>query len=258
MKSRYTINEKISTVFIDKEFVEKIESYLKIKIPKLLGIETLDESLKTQSGLLNTSLNDLVENMKKNYEITIFDTLGEEIIYTIHDYQGKQFSNGVNRLLVNYKLIDDKNDSSIIVAISFGKKEKESEIQIKVEGKNAKENGVGIYNVIKKLIHDNKTNNHLIYPNGLVDFLIVVIGFSSFIMLLNDEWKLAYRIIGGFGLILTIFYKQILPKFKPYCEFDTKRQQEHNRVIFWMITSLIGFSIFGVLFIWMRKEIFGF
>ena len=200
---KYEINEHIPACHINKDFLTKLEDYIKSKIPNLIGISK--------------------KILSEKYSITISDEKGKEEIKSISDYTSNLFPDSIEDIKIEVLIFREKGFQ---LSINFNKEQLgrySNNIEISYESKKAREIVLGIHEGIKQIIESYRNHNefyHLREYNDIFIFPASIFLFYISLIMLSDKYYAFFVIFFFIGLLLLI-YIIIGKKFKPIITFET-------------------------------------
>ena len=162
---KYKINEHIPACHVNKDFLNKLEDYIKSKIPNLIGISK--------------------KILSEKYSITISDEKGNEEINSISNYTSNLYPDSIKDIEIKVFIFREKDFQ---LNINFNKEQLglySNNIEISYESKKAREIVLGIHEGIKQIIesyrnhnefyHLSKDNDNFIFPGSIFVFYITFI-----------------------------------------------------------------------------------
>ena len=233
----FKLEKKIDSCLVTKNLLKQIEDYLLNELPKKTDIPK--------------------EKFFENYELIVRDKIGEEILLNISEYKISLFSDSTNYIghhLSIYRPIH------LEVVIHFNKYKEFAKIEISYESDNPREDAIGIYDSIKRIIESQRNHNNIFHINSLFYDLFLFIAIASFVLA-------TFRFIKGdnitigiiFSLIFTVllFYR-VLSSLKPYISFESKKYFWTKRLSDRLFWGALGLIIVEIIFAFLRKNILGF
>jgi len=206
---KYEINEHIPACHINKDFLTKLEDYIKSKIPNLIGISK--------------------KILSEKYSITISDEKGKEEINSISNYASNLFPDSIKDIKIRVSIFREKDFQ---LRINFSKEQLglfSNNIEISYESKKAREIVLGIHEGIKQIIESYRNHNefyHLSKENDIFIFPASIFLFYISLIMLSREYY-AFFVISFFIGLLLLIYIIVGKKFKPLITFETNH---HFRV----------------------------
>ena len=185
---KYEINEHIPACHVNKDFLNKLEDYIKSKIPNLIGISK--------------------KILSEKYSITISDEKGEEEINSISNYTSNLFPDSIKDIEISVGLFMEKG---FRLSINFNKEQLglySNNIEISYESKKAREIVLGIYEGIKQIIESYRNHNefyHLSEENDIFIFPASIFLFYISLIMLSDKYYAFFVIAFFIGLLLLIY-----------------------------------------------------
>ncbi|MFK7935589.1 MAG: hypothetical protein AB8G22_18890 [Saprospiraceae bacterium] len=294
--SRYKFTKKLHSTSVNLELLMQLENYILDHLFKLLEIENreiikiekikktfkeiIDEEIKNivqKEDSTSEDIENLVDKIRRNnidnfiafnrslekynekYKFLIEDYLGEEEFNRVADFNRSKFDNNTKRVRLDYSILDYERGSHLNISISFDKSKLFSEISISMTSVGAKELASGIESSISSIIKNYRNSNYLFAERVNVDFIVMILNIFLPILalLIFKYYPVESIIIFAFVLSLNL-YKKYMRRYKPYCEFDTREQEEFNDKAKWFNRLIIGFLITGVAFVFLRKYLLNF
>lgn len=236
----FKLGKKIDSCLVTKNLLKQIEDYLLNELPKKTDIPK--------------------EKFFENYELIVRDKIGEEILLNISEYKISLFSDSTNYVgqhLSIYSPIDLK------VFIHFDKYGEYAKIEISYESDNPREDVIGIYDSIKRIIESQRNHNNIFHITGFFSsfyysflFIAAIASFYyTFIFIKRDN--ITIGII--FSLIFTVLlFYGVLSFLKPYISFESKKYFKTKRLSDRLFWGVLGLIIVEIIFAFLRKNILGF
>ncbi len=232
--SKYKLDEKIKSCFVSMGMVKEIERYIIRKAKEATG-ESDDQ-------------------IKKDFKVIIYDSIGEHELSTLEDYHREKFPNDTKKISIKY---DSWGSDNLSIRITFSNKYIWSNLAVEVGGENAKEQALGIKAEIENAINENKNINYIFH--GKFNFIMfgVFCASSSVIVLSTSLKQIDLVFVASVLVFVTSLIYYMLEMFVPYCEIETKRNTSLNIGVQWALKGLASVFIFGVIAVYLRKIIFG-
>ena len=204
----------------------RLKKYLIERIPKKLEA--------------NVNINE--RNIEFKYNINIYDKYGKEEFNSINDLHRYKFSNDIKRIDINlstgYQLVE--------IRLSFGPDILFSALEVDALTENGKEISYGISQEIEKLLKENQTIHsffHGVYAGCMYGVFLIaaVAGFITTIEQLPYHIDFIIMFIFLFGIAYLL-----IRVISPYSTFNTKNNENINKLSKWLVNGLAGVFLFGV------------
>lgn len=234
--TKYKYENSLPACKVDRFLLESIEDYLFDKVPELI---------KTTK-----------KNLNERLSIRIYDKFGEEEINSISEYSLRTFPDDIQKININLSWNDYNKGESLRIWIAFDKES--AKLTVEIEGKNPKEITTGLVNSIKAIVNQNKTLNRIFHLPFILSSIFISIGLLSFwisTFLANKNWKYSILFL-SISLVIGMYF-WAFKKLKPYSSFDTIRQAKIDKTANWFFYALLTFVVFGNLFVFLQKQMFG-
>jgi len=233
--SKYVLEKKLPAITLERKLIEDLEKYISKKATDLLQVETI----------IN------------NYELTIYESLGKETLKSINDFTLSYFPNDTKKITLEYMAFTPK---LLKIFISFGIRRNDSYINIQYDDGCSREIANGICAELLNIANGYKNNNFIYHPNSFFDKLIpVTIGGSAPLAFFLNNLKMPIASASILSAILVLLlYSIFAPIIKPYCILETRKNQEMSKFYSWLFLSFLGFLLFTVVGVFIRKKFFGF
>lgn len=294
-KSRYSLSKTLPSTSVNIDLLKDLENYILNEVFKLLGIssrevlrinalvneigESLDLKIdKTLPNFKEQLVNSLISELRQKdlkslkiagsenqrysekYQFIITDNFGEEEYNRVGSFKKNKFDNQTNGIKLQYTILDYQEDISLEIKLLFGYKRPNSELSISMTSNRAKELVKGIQESILQIIKNYQNTNFIYSEETKFGRVIPLISLAAIFLVLHfieiEKHVIAYFIL--FCILILTFGRAYLRKLKPYCEFDTRAQNNRNDIVKWLIRLVIGFFITGIIFTAFRKSILHF
>lgn len=238
----FTTEKKLHSLHLTVEALQQIERYLFDNMCNILKIDPIE--------------------FKEKYEINILDDFGTEQFNTIEDFRLKHFSNSTRGIHLS-----SRTYKSGLNRFDLNFKSSECAIIISFENENARDKVIAVLSGLDRITDQFRTNNFLYHPPlsiNVIETALLLYG-SPFLVIMYLSGKLT-SLSDSYphhvSAILVAYYLSglhyFLGKIKPYCSFDTMKHQRYSKLYEWLLYGILGFLIFGTLFPYFRKSLFGF
>lgn len=222
---KYEINEHIPACHVNKDFLNKLEDYIKSEIPNLIGISK--------------------RILSEEYSITISDEKGKEEMNSISNYASNLFPDTIKDIEIKILTVREKY---FRLNIKFSKEQLglfSNNIEISYESKKAREIVLGIYEGIRRIIESYRNHNEFYHLNigyGVLIPLATGLFFYISLMMLSAE-NVAFFIISLFIGLLLLIYIIISKYFKPFVTFETNHYFRRQKAYSTFKTILLGIIV---------------
>jgi len=233
----FHLEKKITSCFVTKGLLEQLEEFLTKTLPKMTKFKK--------------------DEIKERYSISITDNLGTEDLPTISNYSLSLFSDTIRKIQMK---IFSFSPTEIRITIVFDKDILFSTIAIDLECNNARRTAVLIYEEIKRIISSHSNLNKILHPHQFLDFItpmLIAIPLGIIFSLYPKKVSSPFFVSSCIVLFLMFFYF-ILGRLKPYISFNSRRDLNLKTLSEWFIYGSLGFLVFGIIFIVLRRRILGF
>lgn len=238
MNQTFKIGRRLDSIKVDKTILKEIENYCFLKLPDYLTIS--EEQIKL---LFSTKIN---------------ETNGEQNIDTIDNYEFSQFPDDTIYITTGFFYRDPVRDSSYYLNICFSKEYYHSIIMIEIKSEYAKEKAIGINDHLLRIIYQNKTSNFLFHPTTLASGILFGLGICSLpFSLIFVNYNIKLTILTLILSSLLLLYLFFLKSLKPYCSFDTNRQNKNDIYANYFLLGLLTFLVFSTGFVFLRDWLIG-
>lgn len=237
---KYVINQHIPACHVNKDFLNKLEDYIKSKIPNLIGISK--------------------KILSEKYSITISDEKGEEEINSISNYTSNLFPDSIKNIKIRVSIFLEKD---FHLNVNFNKEQLglySNNIEISYESKKAREIVLGIHEGIKQIIESYRNHNelyHLSEHNDIFIFPASIFLFYFSLMMLSDKYYVFF-VIFFFAGSLILIYNVIGKKFKPFITFETNHyfrvQKSYNTFKAILIAVIAAIFITYITGVWEKLK----
>lgn len=234
---KFEINEHIPACHINKDFLIKLEDYIKSEIPSLIGISK--------------------KILSEEYSITISDEKGKEEINSISNYASNLFPDSTKNIEIKILVVMEKYFQ---LNIEFSKEQLgllfSNNIEISYESKKAREVVLGIYEGIKRIIESYRNHNefyHLSIGYGILIPLATGLFFYISLMMLSAK-NIAFFLVSLFIGLLLLIYIIVGKYFKPSITFETNHyfrvQKSYGTFKTILITILVAIFVSYITGFW--------
>lgn len=233
----FKLEKKIDSCLVTKNLLKQIEDYLLNELPKKADIPK--------------------EKFYEEYKLIVRDKIGEETLSNISEYKISLFSDSTNYVghhLSIYRPIH------LEVVIHFNKYKEFAKIEISYESDNPREDAIGIYDSIKRIIESQRNHNNILHINDFILGLFFSIAIVSFVLATSIFIKRDNITIGIiFSLVFTVLLLYgVLSFLKPYISFESKKYFRAKRLSDRLFWGALGLIIVEIIFAFLRKNILGF
>jgi hypothetical protein len=241
----YSLTKTLPSCFIERKLVVELENYLRRKASEHAVLEEGQDNVF--------------------YEIIIKDSLGQERLTSIEDFQKAYFPDDTK--LIRMKAGDLNYTIEIEITLGLGKSE--TDIEIGFKGKSAREITTGIAAEITSILKSYKTSNYWIHSSDWFAIIPGVGVIMAFVALCTTILGLiaisepppfnslnALLLITTFGLFFSTFL--ILRRMKPYSVFETRLNERRQRQVNWLLLGFLGYILFTVIGVYFRNKLLGF
>lgn len=238
MNQTYRYKKTLKTVDVNKELLVDIERYCFKKLPELINVSE--------------------DEIRKVYKTTIEEINGEQQFDLIDNYEFKQFPDDTKKISTGFSFFDFKKDIEFTIHIYFGLEAMHSSVDIKIKSDNAREKAMGISQQLDRIINERKNMNFIFNPSLWLGFTITVFGIF---LLSFSPLLFKYNMKAGFASLFIVFmicaYFWLFKNWKPFCSFDTNRQNRNDKIANYFLLGILSFIIFSTGLYFIRKLIIG-
>lgn len=233
----FKLEKKIDSCLVTKNLLKQIEDYLLNELPKKTGIPK--------------------EKFCEKHKLIVRDKVGEETLSNISEYKISLFSDSTNYVGQHLSIF---RPIHLEVVIHFNKYKEFAKIEISYESDNPREDAIGIYDSIKRIIESQRNHNNIFHINDFFLGLFSFIAIVSFVLATFRFIKRDNITIGIiFSLIFTVLlFYGVLSFLKPYISFESKKYFRTKRLSDRLSWGALGLIIVEIIFAFLRKNIPGF
>lgn len=238
----YNLTKQLPSCTVERKLLLELESYIQRKIAELAppfeGI---------RSGL--------------GKSFTVSDKFGVETLKSVEEYQRSYFPDDTRRISIEARSFG-KNTLSI--EIKFSPNKVTSELSIRFDGTSSREVATGIAAEILSIMESYETSNHWFHyvygiPTGIFLYAVLYVSalFAGYKPSRQDVLThlLVNVIIGTVLMAIGISFNE---KFRPYCTFETRRNEKRKKQFNWIVLGVLGFILFTVIGVFLRQKLLGF
>lgn len=248
-EGRYNLRKTLPTLKVDKALLTRLENYLVKSIPEILHIPS-DEVASVFIINFNEELPESFDKLSS----------GRYIVNSIENISSDKFADEIKKITIGFSFngLANIEQRRVRIMISFSPEKLYSKLQIQITGKNSQELGYAIYLKLMKLLSENKNLNYFFYDPPY--FRLIIIALGALGIFYSSDIKI-FLVFYGILTILVIFYLfnyYFLRYYKPYCSFDTNRQERRDKVVNFILLGFLGFVLFGTIAFSIRKHFLDF
>jgi hypothetical protein len=221
--SRYSIEAPISSCFLSKDTVERLERYV---FDKAAAINQLS-----------------LENVREDYQVESIDGIGTETMRSIHEHGRHQFYNDTRRVVITYRRYHDKLTT---LRIGFGVSAPWSTIEVTVDGPDARETASTILRDLQIMLRERANLNFVFHGRyALLPYIalgiaigVLPVFFDSRIpepLRMRNAW-IGLSVLGLLALFATT------KRINPYVLFDTPDNEKAQQIYGWVLKALLGIA----------------
>lgn len=241
--SQFKLEKQLPSCAVGKDLLRELEAYLLSKARALAGEEALEEAL--EEG--------------RYFCVCIHDDLGVETISSVEKIPGGQFLDSTSQVALELDLRYGKTSFPLEVRIRFDKDRSFSKLTISYSGDDARSVVAGLHDGVLRLVLSVKNRNGFFNPPTMLEgALWIATSLPLFIGLAIEKIIPAGFAMGVFVTALMYAYLIAGKRLRPYTAFDTPSTERNSKIVEWFIYGLVGFLVFGTLFVVLRKSVIGF
>jgi hypothetical protein len=229
--STYSLRTKLPSADAPKDLLQDIETYILRKAGELTS---LDET-----------------NLRADYHVSIRDSIGEDRVATLADFNLTRFPNDTQAIIFQYWALPTR------ITVSLGKHD--ARLDVLISNQNAKEIAYGMRVEMLRLFDQNRNSNG-VFHGAARQAIMGIIAFFSFYLARftfgahGSRYRLPFFVVG----VCAASFVATGLVFKPYCVFPTRRNEKLQYWFRWFVGGAIGFLIFTVGGVFLRKSVLNF
>jgi len=230
-RTTYSITKKLPPCRVDKELLAELENFI------------LEEASNFDDG------------SNENYEVKIWDKLGEERLKSIRDIRQEYFPDNITNIKLEFGFLT-RNQITVIFSL-WGVN---SEFTISIESEESRRNVEGIAAKILHIINYYKTSRFY-NPPKIFNIIYAVYAFFFILVLVLKITKIIYysditqTILTGISLIIAGYY--FFTFLTPYTLFKTRKNHNLEKWRSWIVFASLEFIIFGLIGGYLVSRIIG-
>jgi hypothetical protein len=222
----YSIDAKLPSVDVTKEFLQDLERYILAKAQE----HSSRDPGETQS----------------DYTVELQDSLGENVFSSISDFEVANYPNDTKQVEFAYRSWRDSRFSLSIRLSLDG-----ARIRCSISKVGAREALQGIHAEVLRLFNQYRNHNWIYHIHWLNWSVGPALGIT-WTILLTRYW--IYEL--ALATLAVAFLASIL--WKPFCVFPTRQNASRQYWHRWFIGAILTFFLFTVAGVYFRKRLLGF
>lgn len=223
----YSFEASLPSVDVTKDLLLDLENYLFGKGKELRGVNE--------------------EDGKETYGIIVSDQYGHLEFRRFSDYKYATYPNDTRRIVLRWY-----NQGDLDIRITLSREDATFKMYLKMDG--ARDAVHGAYEGIKRILEQYKNFNQLFFRRGIA-LLIALVFPIALIMLIDAYKKFESSQMLALATIVCFTGYFVSRWFKPYCVFPTRRNEQLQYWYKWFISGVVGFLIFTVGGVYLRKSL---
>jgi hypothetical protein len=226
----FSLEQKIPSCNVSKDFIKQIEEYLLKEVPELVQLPP--------------------DSFKDKYYVSLGDKYGTETLTSISEYRPATFADSIE-----YLTLSTGAATPLEVKIRFTTEPRRSRIEISYQAPQAREVVMGVYEGLRKLLEPHRNMHFFFHPNMIIQPFLVILLFASTVFPVGF-WKESWSTLCA-GVALLIVTYSVAHWFKPYVAFETRVNRIKAKWADWFVGGLATFIVFGTILTLVRKKIVG-
>ncbi|GLH70798.1 hypothetical protein GETHPA_23310 [Geothrix rubra] len=204
-------------------------------------------------------LTEVDKNDKRQFSIRIIDSIGTEVFHSVDSIIYEKFPDEIKRIDVDLDAYNYDLKYNLRIELKFTLLRSSSILEIYFSGNEARSASIAMCDKIMQAIKSKENDNSLYNPTNNAGSLIFSISFAPFVLIIPlSKFSLKLWFIVFYISISLWVYLYFGKKLKPYCLFDTPKNDRKTGFANWFIFGLIGFFLFGTILTLARRQILGF
>ena len=235
--SEYSAKEALPSCDVEKDLLADIEGYILRKASEI-----------------SSNGGDII---RKRYYFSVEEERGTETLDSTSEYRLSHFPDDTKSIILDLDLLASKCHLSI--RLSFNVERHFSYMKVRCDGDSAREIVLGLtaglHNIIKPYVNRNAMFHLSPGIEGFIFGTMITISVVALVFLLKGSLE-----IGIVGLAITIMssYFLYLKRLKPFSVFSTRRNANLHKWHIWLFWGAVGFVVFSVIGVYIRKRLLGF
>jgi len=200
-----------------------------------------------------------VFEVERRFSVNIHDDLGVETVSSVKDIPGGQFLDSTTQVRLDLDLRYGMKSFPLEVDVKFNKDRTYSNLTISYSGGDARSFVAGLHDGIMRLVLSAKNNNDYFNPHPVVEGALWFV--SSIPLFAGSLAEKVFPNASSLGALVTaLMYAYLIvgKKLRPYTAFDTPATERNAKLMDWFIYGVLGFIVFGSLFVMLRRNVLGF
>jgi hypothetical protein len=231
MISTYTVDTRLPSCKVTAKVLQELEDYLR------------------------RLTRELAETENQEVKVVITDSLGEETLTSIKEFDQSVFPNDTES--VELKCSASGRSMPVDISVKFHRTKLYSRLQISYGGISSREKVVGLLRGIVRRLGSSKTY-HFMYHNLIYDISLTLAATGSLMFLVNTfRGEPHHGILRPVALLSAVICAVALRFMKPYTTFDTARNAWLGTMTKFVFGGFIGFLIVTALTL-IRRDFLGF
>jgi hypothetical protein len=230
-KPKYSIEQKIISLNVNKELIQKLEDYIIQRVCSLAGLNSLQAY--------------------EDFNIYIYcSKSGDRSVQTIKDYQKQLFPDDISSITLRY---DSNYSNGISILVRLSTIPSLSKFEISYRGDDAQEIVDGISSSFKDKLKDFKNNNFLFNPSMEFRIFLTLIVLGLIVIIFNIEIQ-DLRIKNSIITFLYLTSVYSLGFFlKPYSVFDSRKNSKLAYIKKYFLEIILGGILVSLLTPWISS-----
>jgi hypothetical protein len=222
----YSVDAKLPSVEVTKEFLQDLERYILAKA---------QEHSPRDAG-----------EIRSDYSVELQDSLGKNVFPSISDFEAANYPNDTKQVELAYRSWRDSR-FSLSISLSLDG----ARIRCSVCRVGAREALQGIHAEVLRMFNQYKNHNWIYHIPSLTG---AVWGA------LTVTWGILFTRAWIYELPLATLAVAFLvsTRWRPFCVFPTRQNASHQYWHRWFIGAILAFFLFTVAGVYFRKQLLGF
>ncbi|QWF69463.1 hypothetical protein KEF85_08705 [Methylomonas paludis] len=208
----------------------------------------------TNKSLSLALADDDLAKVSSAIKISIQDDLGKETMSSLIEYAPNKFPDTTKNVDVIFSNAFGTSLYDLSIEVRFNRDKMFSELKISCNRDNARELAHGITHGILQCLGPHKKGLVWLYPNRFIEGVIwSTLGADVMLLATSSVNTQTFIPAYIFIFIILVSYIFILPKLRPYNEFESRKTEDKLKWWDWFMKGSLGFIIFGTIFALLKE-----
>jgi len=229
----FRMEKPLPAVTVSRDLVASLHSYLVGKAKSL------------------ASSDDDPEEIASAIRVSIEDELGIETFQSLDQYAPSKFPDTTKAIEISLSGPWRTGLDGLSVEVRFHRERSSSRLKISCKNGNARELAHGLAQGVIECLGPHLKSWGWLHPKPFIGGMIWAILWMNFLVLFNTMGKVPFAatVLMTVSLLLLASYTWILPRLRPYTEFDCRLTDNRLKWWDWFMKGLLGFLVFGTLLV---------